>query len=52
MAASMQSDTGIVQDMREQDEQKHKMRNACAPPLLNPTLPTPSAESLALANTA
>ena len=36
MAASMRADTGIVQDMREQDEQKHKMRTACAPPLLEP----------------
>jgi hypothetical protein len=32
MAASMKADVGIVQDMREQDEQKFKMRTACAPP--------------------
>ena len=32
MASSMKADVGIVQDMREQDEQKFKMRTACAPP--------------------
>ena len=44
MASSMKADTGIVQDMREQDEAKFKMRNACTPPPA-----APPAETLALA---
>ena len=45
MAGAMKSDVGIVQDMREQDEQKFKMRTACAPPAAHPPPTDPPAET-------